>query len=818
MSNLTKTVVVLCTVMMGLTVQARDRQCFDKDWRFILGDSVQMSKVEYNDSWWRKLDVPHDWAIEGDFYAGNPSGAGGGALPGGIGWYRKHFQVSDLSPLTSKFYIEFDGVYMNSTVYINGQKVGYRPYGYSSFEYDITPYLKEGENVVAVRVDNSDQPNSRWYSGCGIYRHVWLTKTHPVHVAHWGTNVVSTVSKGKGKVSIEVTLEGKGTVENTLLDPKGKVVGKSKGLTSSITINNPMRWSCETPNIYKVRTEVKSGGKVVDTYETTTGFRDFKFDPQTGFWLNGKNFKLNGVCEHHDFGCLGAALNEDALHRKLSKLKAMGVNSIRSSHNPPVPELLNMCDTMGLIVMDESFDMWRRKKTQNDYARFFEEWHERDLSDLVLRDRNHPCILMWSIGNEVLEQWSSTDSDELTLEQANLLLNASRDASTLAKDGEMSPNSLLTLHLVDIIRKYDKTRPITAGCNEPSPNNHLFKSGVIDIIGFNYHHQWVKDVRKNFPDKPFIFSESVSALQTRGFYKMPSDSVIWAPKEWYLPYTDPSYMCSSYDNMHASWSSTHEETWDVVKHNDFVGGQYIWTGWDYIGEPTPYGFPARSSYFGIIDLAGFPKDSYYMYQSEWTTTPVLHLFPHWNWLPGQTIDMWCYYNNADEVELFINGKSQGVRRKTEEQPEGRYDMHQTKAKLNSEYHVGWRVTFEPGEVKAVARKNGKVVNEQVIKTAGAPASIRLTPDYQGKTTTFVNVEVVDKDGNLCPLAEDQIYFSTNGEAEIIGTDNGCQTSMENFKAPQRKAFFGKCMVVVKGKGTLKAISPVLGKSELSIMH
>ena len=829
MSNLLKTVVAFCAVMMGMTVQARDRQCFDSDWRFILGDSAQMSKVEYNDSWWRKLDVPHDWAIEGDFYAGNPSGAGGGALPGGIGWYRKHFKIEKLkngkiekfqsfNSSTLQYFLEFDGVYMNSTVYVNGQKVGYRPYGYSSFEYDITPYLKEGENVVAVRVDNSDQPNSRWYSGCGIYRHVWLTKTHPVHVAHWGTNVVSTVAKGKGKVNIEVTLEGKGIVENTLLDAKGKVVGKSKGLTSTITINNPKLWSCETPYIYKVRTEVKSGGKVVDTYETTTGFRDFKFDPQTGFWLNGKNFKLNGVCEHHDFGCLGAALNEDALHRKLSKLKAMGVNSIRSSHNPPVPELLNMCDSMGLIVMDESFDMWRRKKTQNDYARFFEEWHERDLSDLVLRDRNHPCILMWSIGNEVLEQWSSTDSDELTLEQANLLLNASRDASTLAKDGEMSPNSLLTLHLVDIIRKYDKSRPITAGCNEPSPNNHLFKSGVIDIIGFNYHHQWVKDVRKNFPDKPFIFSESVSALQTRGFYKMPSDSVIWAPKEWYLPYTDPSYMCSSYDNMHASWSSTHEETWDVVKHNDFVGGQYIWTGWDYIGEPTPYGFPARSSYFGIIDLAGFPKDSYYMYQSEWTTTPVLHLFPHWNWLPGQTIDMWCYYNNADEVELFINGKSQGVRRKTEEQPEGRYDMHQTKAKLNSEYHVGWRVTFEPGEVKAVARKNGKVVNEQVIKTAGAPASIRLTPDYQGKTTTFVNVEVVDKDGNLCPLAEDQIYFSTNGEAEIIGTDNGCQTSMENFKAPQRKAFFGKCMVVVKGNGTLKAQSSVLGKSELSILH
>jgi beta-galactosidase len=469
-----------------------------------------------------------------------------------------------------------------------------------------------------------------------------------------------------------------------------------------------------------------------------------------------------------------------------------------------------MCDTMGLIVMDESFDMWRRKKTQNDYARFFDEWHERDLTDLVVRDRNHPCILMWSIGNEVLEQWSSKDADELTLEQANLLLNAARDASTLAKDGEMSPNSLLTRHLADIIRRNDgESRPILAGCNEPSPNNHLFKSGAIDIIGFNYHHQWVKDVPKNFPDKPFIFSESVSALQTRGYYKMPSDEITWAPKEWYLPYTDPSYMCSSYDNFHASWSSTHEETWDVVKHNDFVGGQYIWTGWDYIGEPTPYGFPARSSYFGIIDLAGFPKDSYYMYQSEWTSKPVLHLFPHWNWVPGDEIDMWCYYNNADEVELFINGKSQGVRCKTAENPEHRYDAHNMKTSLNTEYHVGWRVVFDPGEVKVVARKDGKVVGEQAIKTAGPPAKIRLSKDYQGKTTTFITAEVVDKDGNLCPWAEDQIVFISEGTGRILGTDNGCQTSMERFTSPQRKAFFGKCMVVVTGKGSITAKSPML---------
>ena len=804
---------VVTALLAGLTVQARERQCFDKDWRFVLGDSVQMSRVDYNDSWWRQLDVPHDWAIEGDFYVGNPSGAGGGALPGGIGWYRKKFTVNR-QPSTVNYYIEFDGVYMNSSVYVNGQLVGNRPYGYSSFEYDITPYIREGENVVAVRVDNSDQPNSRWYSGCGIYRHVWLTKTAHTHVAHWGVYANSSVVKGKGRLAIEVTLDNliKGSstvVRNSLIDPNGKVVGTSKGLKSVINVSKPMLWSCETPNIYKVRTEVAVDGKVVDTYETPTGFRSFRFDPETGFWLNGKNFKLNGVCEHHDFGCLGAALNEDALHRKLSKLKAMGVNSIRSSHNPPAPELLNMCDTMGLIVMDESFDMWRRKKTQNDYARFFDEWHERDLSDLILRDRNHPSILMWSIGNEVLEQWSSAEADTLTLEQANLILNAGHDTSTLAKEGELSVQSLLTQHLAEIVKRYDASRPILAGCNEPSPNNHLFKSGAIDIIGFNYHHQWVKDVPQDFPAKPFLFSESVSALQTRGYYKMPSTDITWAPKEWWLPYTDPSYMCSSYDNFHASWSSTHEETWDVVKHNPFVGGQYIWTGWDYIGEPTPYGFPARSSYFGIIDLAGFPKDTYYMYQSEWTSKPVLHLFPHWNWVPGDEIDMWCYYNNADEVELFINGQSQGVRRKTGENAENRYAMHNTTVGLNTEYHVGWRVIFDPGEVKVVARKDGQIVGEQMIRTAGAPDHIRLSVDYKGKNTTFITAEVVDKDGNLCPWAEDQIYFMAEGTGHIIGTDNGCQTSMERFKAPQRKAFFGKCMVVVTGKGSITAKSPTL---------
>ena len=781
-------------LMAAIYSQARERQNFDAGWRFILADSAQMAGRSYQDGHWRMLNLPHDWAIEGDFLASNPSGAGGGALPGGIGWYRKTFTLSGDDALQSRYFIEFDGVYMNSTVYVNGQKVGHRPYGYSSFEYEITQFLKKGSNVIAVRVDNSDQPNSRWYSGCGIYRHVWFTKTGKVRVAHWGTHVktlpVTVADRKWWTVAAYVTLDGvtneKVQVVNTLYDATGKKIGSAKGLSSTIRVPEPQLWSPAYPHTYKLLTEVVVNGKTVDAYETLTAFRDFRFDAQTGFWLNGKNMKLNGVCEHHDFGCLGAVVNEDAMHRKLTKLKAMGVNAIRSSHNPPAPELLNMCDTMGLIVMDESFDMWRRRKTQNDYARFFDEWHERDLADLVLRDRNHPCILMWSIGNEVLEQWSSAEADTLTLEQANLILNAGHDASTLAKDGETSVNTLLADHLAEIVRRYDTTRPITAGCNEPSPNNHLFKGKAIDVIGFNYHHEWIKDVPKNFPGRPFIMTESVSALQTTGFYMMPSDSIRKAPQEWWLPYTDPTMMCSAYDNMHASWSSTHEETWDVVKHTPYVGGQFIWTGFDYIGEPTPYSFPARSSYFGIIDLAGQPKDVYYMYQSEWTDQPVLHLFPHWNWLEGQEIDMWCYYNHADEVELFVNGKSQGIRRKM--------DGHQ--------YHVMWRVKYESGEVKVVARKAGKQVREQVIKTAGQPDHIQLSIDYRGKTTTFVKAEVVDKDGNRCPWAENQVFFET--DAEIIGVDNGCQTSMERFKDTKRKAFFGRCFAVVNGHGTLTA--------------
>ena len=863
-----KKIFALAILLLGaLSLSARDRQSFDKDWLFVLADSAGMQNSEYADGHWRRLNLPHDWAIEGDFSPSNPSGASGGALPGGIGWYRKHFSLSP-DEKYDRFTITFDGVYMNSTVYINGHKLGTRPYGYSTFEYDLTPYIyKKGDNVIAVKVDNSDQPNSRWYSGCGIYRHVWLTKTlKEAYIPQWG-QYVATTPKGDVRVKVDFHANGsrmKLSIRNTIYDAAGKVVARSQGnQNQKLKVRKPHFWAIGKGYLYTVKSELVVNGKVVDTATTLTAFRDVRFDARKGFFLNGENMKINGVCEHHDFGCLGAALNEDALHRKLTILRDMGVNAIRSSHNPPAPELLNMCDSMGIMVMDESFDMWRRKKSNGDYARFFDEWHQRDLSDLVKRDRNHPCIIMWSIGNEVLEQWSDAAADTLSLEQANLILNAGHDASTLAHSDELSVNSLLTRHLADIVKKYDPwgARPVTAGCNEPDPKNHLFKSGAIDVIGFNYHHQWVKDVSRNFPDKPFIFSESVSALQTRGYYRMPSDSIYTAPVEWWLPYTDPSFKCSAYDNMHASWSSTHEETWDVVKHNDFVGGQFIWTGFDYIGEPTPYAYPARSSYFGIIDLAGLPKDSYYMYQSEWTKKPVLHLFPHWNWLPGQQIDMWCYYNQADEVELFINGKSQGIRKKKVHGEGNGATANAVSADAanagafdrSTEYHVMWRVTFEPGEVKVVARKQGRKISSQTIKTAGPPHHLVLKKTYQntlasavqtpsgvpadlqsctptpsgvpadlqsavkkGSTslpgdlqsplspTTFVEVNVVDKDGNLCPNAENEIYFSST--AEILGTDNGNQTSLERFTDPKRKAFFGKCIIVLRGHGTLRAES------------
>lgn len=826
---------IFLSVIIGMTScspsqndNTRQRTSFNDNWRFSLGDVEGASVFTFDDNDWRQLNLPHDWAIEGEFSKDNPSGTGGGALPGGIGWYRKTF-VADEAYAGKKVFIDFDGVYMNSEVFINGHSLGKRPYGYISFRYDLTPYLKIGEeNVIAVRVDNQEQPNSRWYSGCGIYRNVWLTVTNPIHVDLWGTYVTTPqVSDKEATVSVCTSVKNEGTalaevkVISSLLDAEGNRVGETTSVLpiskdsvgtyqQTVKVVSPILWSVNNPYLYTLETEVWADDKLVDTYETTTGIRSFEFSADKGFVLNGEQVKIKGVCMHHDLGCLGTAVNTRAIERQLEILREMGCNGIRCSHNPPAPELLQLCDEMGFIVMDETFDMWRKKKTRYDYSLYFNECHERDLTDLMLRDRNHPSIFMWSIGNEVLEQWSDANADTLSLEEANMILNFGHSAEMLAKEGsEMSVNSLLTKKLADMTRTLDPTRPVTAGCNEPNPYNHLFASGALDIIGFNYHDDWFMGVPKNFPGKPFIVTESVSSLMTRGYYKMPSDKPILCPERWDKPYYDPSFSCSSYDHCRAPWGSHHENTLRLVSENDFISGQYIWTGFDYIGEPTPYGWPARSSYFGIVDLAGFPKDIYYMYQSQWTDKDVLHLFPHWNWEEGQEIDLWAYFNHADEVELFINGRSQGVKTMPEDK-----------------YHVVWRVKYEPGTIKAVSRKDGKVVVEKEIHTAGEPAQIRLSADRteiqaDGTDLSFITVEIVDKDGNLCPNADNLVNFDVQGAAFIAGVDNGNQTSMESFKAPHRKAFYGKCLVVLQNNGErgniqLNAVSEGLEKAMLNI--
>ena len=789
-------------------------------------DTSSLAMQAFDDASWRPLDVPHDWAIEGEFSAAHPSGTGGGALPGGIGWYRKHFTLADLGfayDENHRYIIRFDGVYMNSTVWINGNELGTRPYGYISFEYDLTPYLNsDGDNVLAVRVDNSDQPNSRWYSGCGIFRSVYITSVNRTHIVPAATHITVpsadapySYSAADGVVVGFVDEAPVGTerlLEVMLMDAEGTIVSQQEMAVTScgkdavtekactFTLNDPVLWSVDNPYLYTVSIHLYADAaktSLLDDYAFRMGFRSFRFDPDKGFSLNGLPMKLNGVCNHHDLGCLGSAVNCRAIQRQLEIMRGMGVNAVRCSHNPPSVELLDLCDEMGFLVMDEAFDMWRRRKTQRDYARFFDEWHERDLTDLITRDRNHPSIIMWSIGNEILEQWHSADTDGLTLEDANLILNAGHEVVDLP-EGETHFNSLLTRHMCDIVRRSDTSRPITAGCNETSAGNLLFRSGAIDIIGFNYHEQHFDSVPSWFPGKPFIVSESVSSLHTRGHYRMPSDhEYIW-PQRWDRPFVDSTFMCSAYDNCHAPWSSTHERNLSFTERRDFIAGQFIWTGFDYLGEPTPYGWPARSSYFGIVDLAGFPKDVYWLYKSLWTDEDVLHVFPHWTWnvanvsescLPANdSIDVWAYFNHADEVELFINGVSQGT------------------ATQGDAFHAAWRVRYEPGELRAVTRKEGRMVCDETIRTAGAPAALRLTADRRvlaadGRDLSFVTVEVVDADGNLCPWADCRVDFSVTGPCFIAGVDNGLQTSMESFKAPFRHAFHGKCLVVLQNDGS-----------------
>lgn len=820
----------ICTVLFSCSSskKVRENVDFTEGWKFYLGDDSIAYNAQYDDAKWRILDLPHDWSIEADFSLKNPATPGGGALPGGIGWYRKDFVV-DKSDEGKNVYIDFDGIYWNSKVWINGHLMGERPNGYISFRYDLTPYIKVGErNVIAVRVDNSKQPNSRWYSGSGIYRNVRLVTTNALHVDLWGTYVTTpTVTKDNAEIKIETNIKNSSDLSQTfelysiLIDKDGKEIaginnsesvgiGENISMNQSLKVSNPILWSIDNPYLYKIVTRIEQNGKVVDEYETPLGIRYFSFDPNKGFFLNGESIKIKGVCNHHDLGFLGAAVNTRAIERQLEILKEMGCNGIRTSHNPPAPELLDLCDKMGFIVMDEAFDMWRKKKSPYDYSQYFPEWHERDLTDLILRDRNHPSIFMWSIGNEILEQWSHINADTLDLQQANMVLNF---ANTLNKKDidakELHVNSLLTIKLADIAKKLDPTRPITTGNNETEPSNHIFRSGAMDIIGFNYHeNNWV-NFHEKFPNQKLIITESTSGLMSRGYYEMPSDSMnIW-PERWDKPFERPVHHCSSYDNCHVPWGSTHEDTWRLVKNYDHISGVYLWTGFDYLGEPTPFWWPSRSSYFGVIDLAGFPKDIYYMYQSEWTNKDVLHIFPHWNWKEGQTVDIWAYFNNADEVELFLNGLSLGK-----------------KAKEKYVYHVFWRVPFQKGTLKAVSYKDGKEVLTREVKTTGDPISIKLTADRQtikadGKDLSFITVEALDAEGNPVPVADNLINFTIEGDGFIAGTDNGDPTDPNSLKKPSRKLFSGKALAVVQshkkaGKIILKATSSNLKQASIEI--
>lgn len=751
----------------------------------------------YNDTGWRNISLPHDMSIEGTFNQSHPVGVHGGFLPTASVVYRNAFYLNAAQDLF--FFIDFDGVYRNSEVWINGHLLGRRPNGYISFRYDITEFVyrtPNQKNVLVVKADNFAQPGSRWYTGTGIYRNVRLTATAKTHIDHWGVVVTtSAVTNAAARLRIQTNVVTKAAepgnviLKHTVFNGANQSVAEKSTplvptgpLTRSdqeLIVTAPRLWSDKQPYLYTVVTQLIEKGRILHADTTKYGIRYFNFHPAKGFFLNGLSTKIKGVCNHHDLGCLGAAVNKSAIKRQLLILKSMGCNAIRTAHNPPAPELLDLCDELGFLVMDEAFDIWTVQKTPFDYHWNWPEWHKRDLEDQVKRDRNHPSVIIWSIGNEIPEQ--------------------------------LSPRGgAIATELRSIIRALDTTRPITAGNNLPEKNNTIIQSGALDLVGVNYRTADWQHFPTYYPGAVFIGTETVSGLQTRGEYTFPSDvRYKWGDDQHPVKKPVLNNQCPAFDQATAPWGSTHEETLKEFKKYDFVSGMFVWAGFDYLGEPTPYYWPSRSSYFGIIDMAGFPKDVYYLYQSEWTDAPVLHVFPHWNWLPGQPVDVWAYYNNADEVELFVNGKSQGVKRKTGEA-----------------LHVMWRVAFEPGMLTAVSRKRGQTVLRREIKTAGAPAALIMTADKASvnvdeKELVFLTVKAVDAAGNSVPTANRAISFETTRNAFIAGVDNGNPISHEPLKGIQIRTFNGLALAVVQptksgGTITVRATAEGLAPATVNI--
>ena len=789
------------------TPSPRARLSMDSGWRFALGDPKGAEQSKFDDHTWRRVDLPHDWSIEGTPSRDAPGGGRVGYFPTGIGWYRKAFRLPARASGRAAW-LEFDGVYMNSDVWINGFHLGRRPYGYISFSYDITDHLVPGINVVAVRVDNSSQPNSRWYSGSGIYRHVWLEVVDRLHVGHWGTYVTTpAVDPAGASVVIHTHVEndgrtGRGGILRTLiLDAEGGEVARTDATLSlapranveierRLQVKAPRLWAVETPTLYTLRSEVLEGGRVVDVTVTPFGIRTIAFDKDRGFLLNGVRVKLRGVNLHHDGGAVGAAVPERIWERRLELLKAMGANAIRTSHNPPAPEFLDLCDRLGFLVMAEAFDEWTIGKVPHGYNEHFAEWSERDLTDFIHRDRNHPSIVLWSAGNEIGEQ------------------SASDGAQVLSR-------------LVGIFHREDPTRPVTTGNDQIYADGHpatLAFLSAEDVVGYNYVDRWherreifAEPDRHDHPDWKMVGTESGSIFQSfdEG-YSLGNDSGV----------TRPNYTAGMLQA---------ERRWKWIAMRDYFAGDFMWTGIDYLGESIwPFkGFPS-----GPLDITGHPKDSYYLYQSLWTDQPVLHLFPHWNWpgRAGQVIPVLAY-TNCNIVELFLNGRSLGEKR-IEFPAQGTSGGWNTYAQpvLNpttNDLHVSWDVPYEPGVLRAVGkRRDGAVACHDEVRTAGPAAALRLAPDRDTiaadpRDVSLMSFEVVDAQGTVVPTADNVVRFTVTGGA-IVAVDNADLQDHDPYQVDHRRSYHGRGLAILRatqvggGGGVLRITATADGLKDASV--
>ncbi|SFD98226.1 beta-galactosidase [Chitinophaga sp. CF118] len=777
------------------------------------GSNFPFVQSNFNDQSWESVTLPHDWAIKGPFYreANAIVGGGMGRLPiQGVAWYRKKLNITAADKGKS-IYLDIDGAMSYAMVWLNGNLVGGWPYGYNSFRLDLTPYIKPGgDNQLAIRLDNP--PNSsRWYPGGGIYRNVWLTKVNPVHVAQWGTFVTTkNVSASSATVDVVVQIENKSDTDQKIeivteiytASNKEKVAtlpvsvatvkaGTLHKVEKALTLKHPLLWGprpTQKPNLYIAVTHIRSNGKPVDEYQTSFGIRSLKFDAVEGLLVNGEHIRIQGVNQHHDLGALGAAFNVRAAERQLEILRESGCNAIRLAHNPPAPELLDLTDRMGFLIIDEIFDGWEKKKTPLDFHLIFPDWYEPDTRAFIRRDRNHPSIIAWSFGNEVGEQYT-----------------AEQGAAVATK-------------LYNIVKEEDSTRPATASMNYAKPDMPF--PAVMDILSLNYQGEGIRDApaylhlkgirtsplypafQKKFPDKLIVSSETSSALSTRGTYLFPVSDGISAPINEGAGGDSAQQQVSAYELYTAAFGASPDKVFASQDKHPYVAGEFVWSGFDYLGEPTPY-YSARSSYSGIIDLAGFKKDRFFLYQSRWRPEyKMAHILPHWTW-PERVgmITPVHVFTSADEAELFLNDVSLGIKKK------GLY-----------EYRIRWdSVTYKPGVLRVIAYKNGKVWAADTVKTAGKAAQLQLIPDRSniqadGKDLSFITLRVLDSEGVLVPRADNQINFEISGPGEIICTDNGDPANLESFHLKERKAFNGLAIVIVRAKAGAKGQIQVTAQS------